>query len=105
MPQRAPEDHAIHTVEWSCGCTDCQVVQRWAQSPVGSALLLPMAEARRRHVLQVLEDSGAGFTANVLKQGSPHKLQLHKPQDLHVTDRARRAQLAAAQARLAPGEA
>jgi hypothetical protein len=87
---RDPDDHTLRGVEWTCACTDCQSVRRWAESPTAQPLVLAIAEARRRHVTEHLRHAAAPLTGETIRQGSPHKLRLDKPSDLHLRDRHRR---------------
>lgn len=90
-PDRAATDHGLYGIEWTCRCADCKPVIAWAESPEQRPLLLPMAESRRRHVEQSLQAAAAPIATATVKQGSPHKLQLSKPGNLHAKDRAVRA--------------
>lgn len=89
-PERAPSDHRLHRIEWTCRCTDCAGMIAWAESPSADPLVLPMAEPRRQHVQAQFEAAGAALSASTLKKGSPHKLVLRKPDDLLAKDRAAR---------------
>lgn len=89
-PPRAEDDHSLADIEWTCRCADCKPVQAWAASPTAEALILPMAQARREHVVQKLKDTGAHFKTETLRQGSPHKLKLHKPTQLRQAEQSRR---------------
>jgi hypothetical protein len=60
-----------------------------------------MAEARRSHVQSQLQDSDAPFGFETVRQGSPHKLVISKPLDLHAQRSARRAAWAVDSAALA----
>ena len=60
----------------------------WAESASAEPLVLAMAEPRRQHVQAQFETAGAPLTVTTLRQGSPHKLVLHKPGDLQDRDRA-----------------
>lgn len=102
-PDRAATDHSLRGVEWTCHCADCKPVIAWAESPEPRPLLLPMAESRRRHVVQTLQAAAVPIAAATVKQGSPHKLQLSKPGNLHAQDLA--ARTSAAQQLKAMGEA
>ena len=42
-----------------------------------------MAEGRRDHVEKMLQRAASGVQTAVLKQGTPYKLVMHKPVDLH----------------------
>lgn len=87
-PDRAASDHSLRGIDWTCRCADCKPVIAWAESPDKRPLLLPMAESRRRHVAQALQAAAAPIATATVKQGSPHKLQVGKPTDLHARDRA-----------------
>ena len=91
-----PDDHTLRGIEWTCGCADCQSVRRWAESPTAQPLLLAIAEARRRHVIEHLRHAAAPLTGETVRQGSPHKLRLDKPSDLHLRERQRRERWQAA---------
>jgi hypothetical protein len=87
-PLRDLSDHRLHGVEWVCRCKDCMAMIPWAESTSAEPLVLAMAEPRRQHVQSQFEVAGAPLTATTLRQGSPHKLVLHKPGDLQEHDRA-----------------
>jgi hypothetical protein len=88
--ERAPDDHNLRGVAWTCRCTDCAGLIAWAESPAAQPLVMAMAEPRRRHVEEKFAESGAPLTATTLRQGSPHKLVLGKPADLQARDRVQR---------------
>lgn len=87
-PLRDISDHRLRGVEWVCRCKDCMAMIPWAESTSAEPLVLAMAEQRRQHVQSQFETAGAPLTATTLRQGSPHKLVLHKPGDLQDRDRA-----------------
>ena len=87
-PLRDLSDHRLRGVEWVCRCKDCMAMIPWAESTSAEPLVLAMAEQRRQHVQSQFETAGAPLTATTLRQGSPHKLVLHKPADLQERDRA-----------------
>ncbi len=89
-PLRAEGDHSVADIEWTCRCADCKPVHAWAASPTAEAVILPMAQARRDHVERKLQDAGAPFKTETLRQGSPHKLKLQKPGQLHQQEAALR---------------
>jgi hypothetical protein len=89
-PVRAEGDHSVADIEWTCHCADCKPVHAWAASPTAEALILSMAQARRDHVERKLQDAGAPFKTETLRQGSPHKLKLQKPGQLHQQEAALR---------------
>jgi hypothetical protein len=89
-PLRAEGDHSVADIEWTCRCADCKPVHAWAASPTAEAVILPMAQARRDHVERKLQDAGAPFKTETLRQGSPHKLKLQKPGHLHQQEAALR---------------
>lgn len=101
-PERDASDHRIRRIEWTCRCKDCAVMIAWAESPTAIPLVMPMAEQRRQHVQAEAGAAGAPLLATTVKQGSPHKLVLRKPDDLLAQDRAirqsRAQDLAVAQA-------
>jgi hypothetical protein len=88
-PERAPHDHSVRRQEWACGCEDCREVITWAESPRGTALVWPAAEARRRHVEAQMKASGAPLEMSTLRQGRPYSLVLNKIGDLWHEDRLR----------------
>ncbi|MFM8768794.1 MAG: 2OG-Fe(II) oxygenase, partial [Rubrivivax sp.] len=89
-PVRAEGDHSVADIEWTCRCADCKPVLDWAASPTAEALIMSMAQSRRDHVERELQDAGAPFRTETLRQGSPHKLKLHKPAQLHRQEAAHR---------------
>ncbi len=97
---RAPNDHTLRNIEWPGDNQECLAVRLWATSPSSAPLVLPLAESRRRDLAWRLRAADAPLSFNTIKQGSPHKLQLQKPKNLHEQDRQRRLQLLAKLARL-----
>lgn len=49
-----------------------------------------MAEARRAHVIEALRNAAAPIGHQTVRRGSPHKLRLDKPADLHAREQATR---------------
>lgn len=89
-PEWAADDQRLGDVEWTCRCPDCQRVIDWAASPSAAPLTLAIAEARRQHVQGKLHNAAVVVAVKTVKQGSPHKLVLSKPTDLHAKRCARR---------------
>jgi hypothetical protein len=96
QPLRSADDHSLAHIEWTCPCADCRPVHSWARSSAADALILAMAQARREHVTQKVTESGAPFRLETLRQGSPHKLKLHKPTRLHEQEAEQRGRWMAA---------
>ena len=91
-PQPPADDHRLQGLEWTCRCKDCQAVIAWAEAPDGYSLTLPMAEARRSHVQEMLRQTGTPLSCDTVKQGSPYKLVIKKPAGLHAQRSAQRRQ-------------
>ena len=91
-PQPPADDHCLKGLEWTCRCKDCQAVIAWAEAPDGHSLTLPMAEARRSHVQEMLRQTGTPLSCDTVKQGSPYKLVIKKPAGLHAQRSAQRRQ-------------
>jgi hypothetical protein len=89
-PGRGAFDHSLRGISWTCRCADCAPMITWAESPSATALVLAMAEQRRNHVQASFTDAGVPLTASTLRQGSPYKLVLAKPGDLHARERMQR---------------
>ena len=89
-PPRGDDDWRMSGIEWQCHCGDCRQVVDWAESSVGEALVLAVAERRRSHVCEQLRTAGADLATATVRQGSPHKLVVSKPSDLHSRDEALR---------------
>lgn len=89
-PERGADDHTIEDVEWICACADCMPVRRWAESPTAEPLVIPMAEARRKHVVERMRGAAAPVLDRTIKQGSPYRLRLDKSPELHARKRAKR---------------
>ncbi len=89
-PPRAADDHRLCGIPWTCRCRDCAEMIAWAESPGTHPLVLAMGEPRRQHVQAKFTDAGVPLSAQTLKQGSPHKLVLGKPRDLHERERGLR---------------
>ncbi|MCB1915544.1 MAG: 2OG-Fe(II) oxygenase [Rhodocyclaceae bacterium] len=89
-PRRGNDDWCMPDVEWPCRCADCRCVIAWAESSVGAPLVLAIAERRRSHVGEQLRATGVDFGISTVRQGSPHKLVVNKPRDLHAREKALR---------------
>jgi hypothetical protein len=89
-PERAADDRSLRDIDWTCHCADCIGMIAWAESPVSRPHVMAMAERRRKHVEEQIAAAGAPLTATTLRQGSPHKLVLGKPDDMLARDRAQR---------------
>lgn len=98
--ERAPNDHTLRNIEWPVDSQEALAVKQWAESASSAALVLPLAEALRRALEWRLRAADAPLIINTIKQGSPHKLQLRKPANLHEQDRERRLQLLVKLARI-----
>ena len=83
-------DCGLRDIEWTCRCKDCGEVIAWAESANGQPLTMAMAEPRRQHVQSRLQETGVTLDTETVKQGSPHKLVIHKPPDLAVRRGAQR---------------
>jgi hypothetical protein len=100
-PERAADDHALREIDWVCRCADCSITIRWAESRTAAPLQMAIAEGRRNHVIDKLRLAAAPLTHRTIKQGSPHKLELTKPVDLHAREQAQRSRWREALVRLA----
>lgn len=83
-------DCRLEGVAWTCRCADCTPAIAWAESPDGQPLTLSMAQARREHVQQALQKAFADFGFETVRRGSPHRLVIRKPADLHAQRQAAR---------------
>jgi hypothetical protein len=85
-PARTADDYALRGILWTCACRDCMSVRDWAESATAIPIQIALAEARRAHIIRTLHDSATGVSSSVIKQGSPHKLRLQKPGNLHSSE-------------------
>ncbi|MGQ0708906.1 MAG: 2OG-Fe(II) oxygenase [Rhodoferax sp.] len=90
QPESGADDHRLNDIEWTCRCADCKPVIDWANSRGAEALTLALAEMRRTHIQSQLGAAGAPVRTEIVKKGSPYKLVLHKPTDLHARRVAQR---------------
>jgi hypothetical protein len=84
LPEPNTDDHSINAIEWTCHCADCSQVIHWAESPSPQMLLLPLVEIRRKHVQSHLQNAAVPVSIETIKKGSPYKLAIRKPPDLHA---------------------
>ena len=84
------DDHSLRGIEWVCRCSDCASVIAWAESPTPAALTLAMAEPRRNHVQEKLQQAAAPLSRETVKRGRPYTLVIRKPAGLHAALRAQR---------------
>jgi hypothetical protein len=89
-PDPLPDDFGLRDIEWVCRCADCRLAIDWALSSSAHPLALAMAEGRRSHLITKLRAADAPFGIDVVRKGSPHKLVISKPADLHRRYAARR---------------
>ena len=75
-----------------CQCADCRQVMTFLKNHDTANVLLAMAEARRKHILEEFGSSGLGLAMEVLRQGSPHKLRITKPANLREKAAQQRVQ-------------
>ncbi|WP_194945343.1 2OG-Fe(II) oxygenase [Limnohabitans sp. DM1] len=75
-----------------CQCTDCRQVMTFLKNHDSANVLLAMAEARRKHILEEFGQSGLRLAMEVLRQGSPHKLRITKPANLREKAAQQRVQ-------------
>ena len=89
---RQPGDWRI-AAEPQCQCADCQVAMEFVYSSSESIRSWPLAEARRRHIRQVLLDLALPIECSEIRQGRPYQLVMRKATDLLRQDQARQAQI------------
>jgi len=89
-PEPLPDDFGLRDIEWVCRCADCRLAIDWALSSSAQPLTLAMAESRRSHLITKLRAADVPFGFDVVRKGSPHKLVISKPADLHRRYAARR---------------
>ena len=82
QPQLPDSDRSSVGVQWACRCADCTRAIAWAEAPGDQALTLAMAEARRTHVQERLNQSTAQFGFETVKKGSPYQLVIRKIENL-----------------------
>jgi hypothetical protein len=75
-----------------CQCADCRQVMTFLRNHDSANVVLAMAEARRKHILEEFGSSGLGLAMEVLRQGSPHKLRITKPANLREKAAQQRVQ-------------
>jgi hypothetical protein len=75
-----------------CQCADCRQVMAFLKSHDSASVVLAMADARRKHLLEEFGQSGLRLAMDVLRQGSPHKLRINKPANLREQAVQQRAQ-------------
>jgi hypothetical protein len=61
-----------------CTCADCQVLQRFLEDPKTETLRLPLAEARRRHLHNVIDQRKLDTTHVTERRGRPYTLVFKK---------------------------
>ena len=81
-PPLADDDYTCWGVDWTCHCADCTRAIAWALAATAAPLTLAMAEMRRNHVQERLQQSTVSFRFDTVKKGSPYQLVISKPSDL-----------------------
>jgi hypothetical protein len=89
-PEPLSDDYGLRDIEWVCRCADCRLAIDWALSSSAQSLTLAMAESRRSHLITKSRGADAPFGFDIVRKGSPHKLVISKPADLHRRYAARR---------------
>ena len=95
LAEPAADDHSLGDIEWTCRCADCRAVIDWAASSIPQPPTLSIAEPRRDHGQSQLNAAAAPIHAETVPRGSPSKLLLGKPPDLHARRSALRQAWAA----------
>ena len=90
-PDPGPQHQGLVEIEWTCACQDCTQLASWAAAATAQPLVLAVAEARRSHVADRVQDAAAPLQLQVLKRGSPHQLVISKPADVPQRRQALRA--------------
>lgn len=88
QPRRAPDDWSI---SWSgCGCADCDHLARFLGSSTQRSDIWPLAQQRRQHIHQRIQDAGLPVTHVTRREGSPYKLVLTKTDELFTQESTER---------------
>jgi hypothetical protein len=76
-PPREPGDWRRQSAT-GCKCADCKVLSRFLNDPGERTLRLPLAENRRRHLHQTIDDKQLDTTHVTERRGRPYVLVLTK---------------------------
>lgn len=93
-PLPAVGDWSMAVPVMRCDCADCRQVKNFLTQPDNASVVLAMAEARRKHLLSVFGLSGLNLAMDELRQGSPYKLRIQKPNNLRAQAEQRQQQYA-----------
>ena len=91
-PPLADDDYTCWGGDWTCHCADCTRAIDWALAATATPLTLAMAEMRRKHVQERLQQSTVSFRFDTVKKGSPYQLVISKPNNLPQRRRQLREQ-------------
>jgi len=80
VPQ--PNDYSIKT-KITCDCALCKIALEFVHSRTETTKIWPLAQQSRDHVMQVFSNLDLPIELSVKKEGSPHKLVLHKSKNLY----------------------
>ncbi|KAH8174560.1 hypothetical protein LIA77_05979 [Sarocladium implicatum] len=62
----------------NCPCQDCRVVNAFLGDGNQTHILMAINLQRRQHVLRILDSAGVDYTSQVIKDRSPHRLNIVK---------------------------
>jgi hypothetical protein len=81
-------------------CDDCRELKSFLESSSRYQFMWPMAEARRRHIHNVIESMDIPVTHETLRKGSPYKLVLTKTKELFTNENSQRESIKACLAKM-----
>jgi hypothetical protein len=95
-PERAVGDWSITGFGRQDCCNDCAKFTAFLANPAEQKLVWPLAQPRRQHIHQRIDDAELPVTHQTRREGSPHKLVLTKTSKLFTTEVDNRARTTAA---------
>ena len=96
QPERDSGDWSIVELHRPECCKDCTHLAAFLTDPVQRKLVWPLAQTRRQHIHQRIDDAELPVTHETIREGSPYKLVLTKTADLVSRDAERRTNVRAA---------
>jgi hypothetical protein len=95
-PERAAADWSIIDFARPQCCADCAKLQTFLESATDQQLVWPLAQTRRQHIHQRIDQQELPVTHQTRHEGSPHKLVLTKTSKLFTDHAQNRANAKAA---------
>ncbi len=79
-----PPAHWGMDYQWSCSCSDCELLKTFLINKTESKLAVKLAKERRRHMHQIIDGNEIDVTHVTVRKGSPLTLVFQKHRDSYI---------------------